>query len=341
MTKGKRKNSTIRDVAKKAGVSVASVSRYINQNAPLSSEVSAKVQAAMSELKFVPHIMARRLATNKTKTIGLLVTDFYGDFFLPMFHGIESVTDEAGFDLLISSSARTGPRKEFPSSLGPHNTDGMLVFWDSLSETGIHQAYERGFPIVLIHQSPPDGLTIPCITVENKAASKRMVEHLIDAHGRRRIVFLRGPANNEDSQWRETGYRQALETKGLRVDAQLMVDGQFDRGVAEVSIQKLLSAGIAFDAVYACDDESAVGVYSALLSAGKRIPEDVSVVGFDDQRFAAYLNPPLTTIRAHTEDVGRIAARQLLKTIRNEPTDPLTLVPTEIIFRWSCGCGEE
>ena len=340
MTKGKKKNFTIRDVAKKAGVSVASVSRYINQNAPLSASISTKIQAAMSELNFFPHIMARRLATNKTNTIGLLVTDLYGDFFPPMFHGIESVTGEAGFDLLISSSARAGPRTEFPSSLGPHNTDGMLVFWDSLSEAGLRQAYERDFPIVLIHQSPPDKMSIPCVTVENKAASRRIVEHLMEAHGRRRIVFLRGPDHNEDSYWRETGYRQALEIRGIPFDEELVVPGEFDRAVAEQSIRNLLSRGIVFDAVFAGDDEAAAGVYSAFLAAGRSIPDDVSVVGFDDQRFSAYINPPLTTVRAHTEDVGRIAARQLLQIIQHGTADSLTLVPTEIVFRRSCGCHE-
>jgi LacI family transcriptional regulator len=340
MTKGKKRNATIRDVAKKAGVSVASVSRFINQNTPLSPSISEKIQTAMSELNFVPHIMARRLATNKTNTIGLLVTDLYGDFFFPMFHGIESVTEEAGFDLLISGSTNTGPRTEFPSSLGPHNTDGMLVFWESLSKTGLHHAYERGFPIVLIHQSAPDNMKIPCVTVENKAASRRMVEHLLEVHGRRKIVFLRGPDHNEDSYWRETGYRQALENRGIAWDPKLIVPGEFNRLAAEQSIRNLLSQGIVFDAVFACDDESAMGVYSALHAAGRSIPEDVSVVGFDDQRFSAFINPPLTTVRANTEEVGRIAARQLLRIIQHDAADPLTLVPTEIVFRRSCGCHE-
>jgi LacI family transcriptional regulator len=340
MTKGKKKNITIRDVAKKAGVSVASVSRYINQNAPLSISISTKIESAMSELNFVPHIMARRLATNKTNTIGLLVTDLYGDFFFPMFHGIESVTEEAGFDLLISGSTNTGPRTEFPPSLGPHNTDGMLVFWGSLSAAGLHQAYEQGFPIVLIHQSAPDNTNIPCVTVENKAASRRIVEHLLEVHGRRRIAFLRGPDHNEDSYWRETGYRQALENRGIPFDPKLIAPGEFNREVAEQSVRDLLSRGVVFDAVFACDDESAVGVYSALHAAGRSIPGDVSVVGFDDQRFSAFINPPLTTVRANTEEVGRIAARQLLQIIQHGSADSLSLVPTEIVFRRSCGCQE-
>jgi LacI family transcriptional regulator len=333
MTKSRKSSITIRDVAKQANVSVATVSRYINQTASVSPEVAARVQAIMAELKFVPHASAQRLATHKTNAVGLLVENLH-DYFSPMFTGIESVTSQAGFDLLISSSAR----KEFPRTLGPHNTDGLLVFWDSLSKDGLARACELGFPIVLIHQSPPEGLAIPCVTVENKAASTRLVEHLINVHGRRRIVFLRGPENNEDSAWRETGYRQALEARGLAFDPQLVAPGDYDRNVAQTSINTLLAAAVSFDAVFAADDETAVGVLAALRAAGKRVPEDVSVVGFDDQRLSAYLTPPLTTVRAPTEEVGRQAAQQLVRLIRTGQAEPLILLPTEIILRRSCGC---
>jgi DNA-binding LacI/PurR family transcriptional regulator len=340
MTKARNDSVTIRDVAKRAGISVATISRYINKTAPVSDEVSERIRDAMTELKFIPHINAQRLATSKTHTLGMLVTEMHGDFFSPMFSGIEKVASEAGFDLLISSSARSGSHQEFPSPLGPHNTDGILVFWDSLSEAGIRRTYELGFPVVLIHQTSPDGLNIPCVTVENKAASKRIVDHLIETHGRQRIVFMRGPENNEDSFWRETGYRQALEMHGIPFDPQLVLAGDFERTVAQASLEKFLAAGTPFDAVFSGDDESAVGVLTALHAAGKRIPEDVSVVGFDDQRMSAYLNPPLTTVRAPTEEVGRMAAQQLVKLIRTSHAEELVLLPTEIIFRRSCGCNE-
>jgi len=340
MTKARNDSVTIRDVAKRAGISVATISRYINKTAPVSDEVAQRIHDVMIELKFVPHVNAQRLATSKTNTLGMLVTEMHGDFFSPMFSGIEKVASEAGFDLLISSSARSHTHKDFPSPLGPYNTDGLLVFWDSLSEAGIRHAYELGFPIVLIHQTPPDGLNIPCVTVENKAASKRIMDHLIETHGRRQIVFVRGPENNEDSFWRETGYRQSLEAHGIPYDPQLVLAGEFERTVAQVSLEKFLATGISFDAVFSGDDESAVGVLTALRNAGKRVPEDVSVVGFDDQRMAAYLTPPLTTVRAPTEEVGRMAAQQLVKLIRTGHVEELVLLPTELIIRRSCGCSE-
>jgi LacI family transcriptional regulator len=336
MTRAKASSVTIRDVARHAGVSVATVSRFINQTATVSPEVAARVQATMTELMFVPHASAQRLATHKTNALGLLVENLH-DYFSPMFTGIESVTNAAGFDLLISSSHH----KEFPFTLGPHNTDGLLVFWGSLSQASLQHACEMRFPIVLIHQSPPARLTIPCVTVENKAASTRLVDHLIEAHGRRRIVYLRGPDDNEDSTWREMGYREALAAHGLPFDPQLVADGAFERSVAEAATCQLLQSGVRFDAVFGADDETALGALAALRAAGKRVPEEVSVVGFDDQRMSAYLTPPLTTVRAPTEEVGRRAAQQLVNLVRQKPVEPLILLPTELVIRRSCGCAGE
>ncbi|HEX7974360.1 MAG TPA: LacI family DNA-binding transcriptional regulator [Anaerolineales bacterium] len=336
----KKFSPTIRDVARQAGVSVATVSRVINRNTPVSDEAAARVLATMAELKFVPQAAARSLASKKTHTIALLLTDIGGDFFAPILSGIEKTTRQAAYDLLISTSGRLKARDEFPPSLGPHNTDGILVFANCLSEAGLVKAHQAGFPIVLIHQSPPAGLSIPCVTVENKAASRKIIEHLIQAHNRRRIVFLRGPQGNEDSAWRELGYREALLACGLTIDPQLVAAGEFDRDTAQASLARLLANGVVFDAVFTGDDEAAVGALAALRQAGLRVPEDVSVVGFDDQRMAAYLTPPLSTVRAPTQAVGEAAAEQLLRLIRTGQAEHLTLLPAEIVVRRSCGCLE-
>lgn len=330
---------TIFDVAKRAGISPATVSRVLNQTAVVAPETVARVQAAMAELKYVPRTAARNLASRKTNTLGLLLTDIHGDFFVPLLSGIESAVREAGFDLLISTSGRPTPRSEFPRSLGAHNTDGLLVFADSLGEAGLAHCYEQSVPMVLIHQSPPSSMDIPCVTVENKAASRKIVEHLIEAHGRRRIIFLKGPEGQEDSYWREMGYREALQTHDIPFDPNLLAPGEFDRDVAAASVRNLLAAGVEMDAIFSGDDEAAVGVLEALQAAGKRVPQDVAVVGFDDQRLSAYLTPPLTTVRAPTERVGYEAAQQLVKLIRTGQADRLTLLSTEIIIRRSCGCG--
>jgi DNA-binding LacI/PurR family transcriptional regulator len=208
-----------------------------------------------------------------------------------------------------------------------------LIFAGSLTREGIAQAHATGLPLVLIHQSSPEGLNIPCVTVENKAASRKIVEHLIVAHHRRRIVLLRGPDDNEDARWRELGYREALAAHNLAVDPQLSGAGDFDREVARATIEKMLAAGVSFDAIFSGDDEAAVGVMLALEARGVRIPEEVSVVGFDDQRLATILHPPLSTVRAPTAQVGMEATRQLIKSIRTGSADPDII--TGLIFRRS------
>jgi LacI family transcriptional regulator len=331
---------TIRDVAAQAGVSVATVSRYINQNTPVSPEVAARLEAVMAKLHYIPNAVARKLATHKTHTIGLLFNDMHGDFFAPLLAGVEEITSTAGFDLLISSAHTLLTHKTNRPSLGPHNTDGLLVFTGSLDETWLLRFHEKKFPLVLIHRSSPADAPIPCVTVENKSASCLLVEHLITAHRRRRIVFLNGPGGEEDSAWREIGYRQALLRHAIPFDPALLAPGGFDRRVAQASISSLLAAGLQFDAVFASDDESAVGVLAALQQAGKRVPEDIAVVGFDDQRMSPYLNPPLTTVRAPTAEVGRRAASLLISLIETGQAELLTLLPTEIIIRRSCGCTQ-
>lgn len=329
---------TIDDVARRAGVSISTVSRVINRTARVSREVEARVQAAMVELTYQPRAAARSLATRTTNTVGLLLSGIEGDFFAPLLSGIEGTTSQAGFDLLVSTSGRHGPRNEFPRSLGAHNTDGLLVFANSLGEAGLARCRELGLPVVLIHQMPPPGIEIPCVTVENKAAARKLVEHLIVVHGRRRIAFLRGPDGHEDSYWRETGYRRALEEHGLGFDPRLVSFGGFDREVARASACELLAAGVEMDAIFAGDDEAAIGVLAALNEAGRKVPDDIAVVGFDDLRSSAYLTPPLTSVRAPTEDVGRAAALQLINLIQAGQADALTLLPTELVIRQSCGC---
>jgi DNA-binding LacI/PurR family transcriptional regulator len=165
-----------------------------------------------------------------------------------------------------------------------------------------------------------------------------VVTHLIEKHGRRRIVFLRGPEGHEDSVWRERGYREALEAHQIEVDPELITTGQFDEDEAFIAVQKLLQDGIQFDAVFSGDDDSAIGAMRAIKMAGRLVPQDISVVGFDDVPFARYLLPALTTVRAPIEQIGREAVRQLANLMSGKPSQALTLMRTELVIRESCGC---
>lgn len=333
---------TIRDVAKHAAVSVATVSRFINQNAPISQEVAERIQQVILDLNYKPHAAALHLATRRTRTIGLIIHNMHTDFFAPLLSGIESVVSENQYNLLVATY-KSPLRGESQPPVAAHNTDGILVFADSLSEEHLTILCRSKFPLVLIHRTPPVYLKIPFVTVENKAATRKIISHLIEDHNRRSILFLRGPHGQEDSQWREQGYLEALEAHGIPFTESMLLDGEFDGQVAYRNIKNYLSQKNhrKFDAIFTGDDDAAIGAITALNEAGLRVPEDVSIAGFDDSRLAAFFTPPLTTVRAPTEEVGRTAAELLFTLIKRQPAESVTLLPTEIILRRSCGCPPE
>jgi len=342
MTTMSRRSSsvTIRDVARKAGVSVATVSRYINRNATVSPEVSERLNVVLAELKYVPHAAARNLASRKTRVIGLLLNNLHNDFFVPLLNGVEGVVRKKGYNLIIATY-HASSRNEMPPPIGPHNTDGLLVFSDGLVDEDLARLNSIGFPMVLVHRTPPPALPIPSVTVENVEITKKLVEHLIQVHNKRHILFLRGPIHQEDSARRQSGYQSALQANKIPFDENLILNGDFERDIAYQVMNKFLDNGsrVDFDAVFTGDDDAAIGVLQALHQHNLKIPEKVAVIGFDDLGFAPFLNPPLTTVRAPTEAVGRIATERLFGLLENQPSDEVTMLPTEIIFRRSCGCN--
>lgn len=330
---------TIYDVAQQAGVSAATVSRYINKNAPVSPEVAERLDRVMTELRFVPHAAARHLASRKTRVVGLLLNNLHNDFFVPLLNGVEAVVRQKGYNLIIATY-HANSRDQLVPPIGPHNTDGLLVFSDALGDEDVAALHAKGFPMVLVHRTPPPRTPIPAVTVENTEITRLLVDHLIRVHGKRRIMFLRGPIDQEDSAKREIGYKAALQANGVPLDEKLILNGDFERNVAHAVMNEFIRSETraAFDAVFTGDDDAAIGVLRSLHEHAIRVPEDVSVIGFDDLGFASFLNPPLTTVRAPTEQVGQIATQQLFGLLEDHPSDGMTILPTEIVFRRSCGC---
>jgi DNA-binding LacI/PurR family transcriptional regulator len=330
---------TIYDVARQAGVSVATVSRYINQNAPISTKVAERLDKVMTELRYVPHAAARHLASKKTRVVGLLLNNLHNDFFVPLLNGVEAFVSQKGYSLIVATY-HANSRGHSQPPIGPHNTDGLLVFSDGLVDEDLATLNECGFPMVLVHRTPPASLPIPSVTVENVQVIEQLVDHLVKVHGKRRILFLRGPLYQEDSMLRETGYRSALCANGIPVDENLILNGEFERDLAYEAMNDFLGneKQVAFDAVFTGDDDAAIGVLKALHKHGLKVPEEVAVIGFDDLGFAPFLNPPLTTVRAPTETVGRLAAERLFAVLENQPANEAVVLPTEIIYRRSCGC---
>jgi DNA-binding LacI/PurR family transcriptional regulator len=328
--------ATIEDVARQAGVSAMTVSRVINKTGPVASGTAERIYSAITALNYIPHRGARALAAQKTNTIGLIFPEITDVFFFELIRGIQLRVAEHGYALLLYSNGRPEEIDILNLPLGEHNTDGLIVFTDSLGDEALARLHARGFPLVLLHRSSPAGLDIPSVAFQNQNGAYQMAEHLIRC-GHRRIAFLAGAPGNEDSARREAGYRQALAAHNLPVDPALIGLGGFDDLVAATAVSQWLRDGIQMDAIFAGDDVSARGAIQAIQQAGRRVPEDIAVVGFDDALLSQHLDPPLTTVRAPIEEAGRVAADQLICLIHTGEAERLTLLPTELIIRRSCG----
>jgi len=330
---------TIADVAKLAGVSISTVSRVINGSQLVNQKTAKTVHEAISTLGYAPESAARNLASRRTNTLGVLLPTIGSYFFGQVVAGIEDIAYQAGYDLLIATPHLPTGRQTYDNTLGPHNTDGLLLVNVPFSES-ILMLCQEGFPVVSLYRSAPEPMGIPTVTVENKNGAFKLIDHLIEVHGYREIGFLRGPEGNEDSPWRERGYREALQKHGIPLCEEWIGRGEFNAQDGRTAILEWASRGHLPRAIFAGDDDAALGAMLTLSEMQKSIPEDIAVVGFDDSYLASFLVPPLTTVHAPTEQVGRVAAQQLIQLIHSGEADPLVLLPTELVIRRSCGCSE-
>lgn len=328
----------IEDVAKKAGLSTATVSRYINNSASVSEKNSKIIRAIIEDLNYVPNVAAQILASNKTMTLGLVFPSLTSSFFGALLRGIETRACKEGYSLLIHSTDIPSKGARARRVIGEHNTDGIIVFSDSLDEDELVRLTDIGFPIVLIYQSSPAHLNLPLVTIENKDGVYKLISHLIEVHNYQKIAFLRGPEMHENARFREAGYRKALLDHKIPYTPELVENGEFNTEMARQGVRRLLDKNIKFDAIFAGDDDAASGCMMELREAGLRIPEDVAVVGFDDQSIAMHLSPALTTVRSPIEVVGYQATDKLISLIGGKTIETQTILSTELIIRQSCGC---
>ncbi len=328
--------ATIKDVARTAGVSIATVSRALNQTALVLPNTRERIEHAVRHLNYAPNSAAKQLAGHARVTLGFAIPHMRGDFFLPLLEGIERGAHEAGYSLLI----HTAPLKdEAPllraNPVNEHSTDGLIIFPGSLSDAELSRLAALDFPLVSLYQPAHGYERAPVVTFENRESSYALVKHLITEHGRKRIAYLCGPEHQRDSLEREAGYRDALAEAGLEP---ILGRGDYHERCAFETVSGWFSAGTNLDAIFTGSDEAAVGTLEALRHAGVRVPEDVAVVGFDDLRLARHLTPPLTTVRVSIGEGGYAAAHVLIKLIRGEVVEN-TVLPTELVVRASCGCS--
>jgi LacI family transcriptional regulator len=308
--------ATMRDVAERAGVSVTTVSHVINETRPVSDELRRRVLTSMELLGYQPNRLARSLRRGQTHTIGMIIPDSANPFFAEMARGVEDTSFEHGYSVILcNSDGDLNKELLYTNVLTEKRVDGILFVAAGLSTDRIRDLQTQRIPLVVVDRDLPDA-AVDSVLTDNAQGGWLAARHLIDL-GHRRIACITGPSDVTPSAERVTGYRQAMIEAGVPVDKSLIVRGDFQYDSAYRASIQLLQMKNPPTAIFACNDLMAVAVMSAALEHGRQVPGDLSVVGFDDVRLAAFANPPLTTIVQPKYEMGVVAATMLLERMRD------------------------
>jgi LacI family transcriptional regulator len=297
--------ATIRDVARRAQLSVATVSRALNGFENVSEQARERIAAAVEELGYVPHAGARSLSLARNNAIGVVLPDLHGEFFSEIVRGMDREASRRGYLLLLSNLHAGGAQAAQALRAMRGRVDGLVVMAPHLPAHELGTALPKGLPSILINTREDSGQH-PSIHLDNAAGVRAVVDHLASL-GRKRLVHIAGPATNIDAQERESAFRAAVSDHGL---SGVVVVGDFEMESGEAAIRELLKQGTEFDAIFAANDNMAIGALEALRSAGKTVPADVAVVGFDDIPLARHLG--ITTVRVRIAELGERAIQRLV-----------------------------
>jgi LacI family repressor for deo operon, udp, cdd, tsx, nupC, and nupG len=325
--------ATIRDVAELAGVSTATVSRTLATPQQVSSEMRRKVLRAIRQSGYVPNLLARNLRRLESRTTLVLVPDIANPFFAEIIRGIEEVAHRNSYSVILGDTQRRARRERaYSEMLLSRQADGLILLTGRVPALLARKPHAS--PIVIACERI-DGLVLPTVVIDNQRSARVATEHLIGL-GHRRIGFITGPPGNVLTRDRLTGYRAALAAAAIPVDPALIIAGDFSVASGIAASRHLLGLASRPTALVASNDEMALGAVQAVKQAALRVPGDLSVVGFDDIRFAAVCDPPLTTISQPRQQIGRSAMTMLLARLGNPHADPEQIVlPTELVVRAS------
>jgi LacI family transcriptional regulator len=329
----------MRRIAQELGVSVTTVSKVLNEHADIGPATRARVLARVEELGYRPNAVARSLSLRRTHTLGIVIPDLMHSFFVEVMSGIESVSSDRGYGLLLCSSGED-PRKERREleMLLARQVDGIVVASADADNTGLlRHIVDLGTAVVMIDRD--DHPDLPChrVLTDDELVGRLATEHLIQL-GRRAIAHLAGPPFVH-ARRRAEGYRKALAAHGLPVRPEWVVEAGFLEVGGYDAMKRLLAMQTRLDAVFAANDPTAIGAMKAISEAGLRVPDDVAVVGAGDVWHGDMLRVPLTTVGWSKEELGRRAAELILDQIGPHPEGPFrrVVVAPRLVVRKSCG----
>jgi len=328
-------SASIKDVAEKAGVSVATVSHVINDTRFVAEATRAKVETAMEELQYVPNSIARSLRTNKSKTVGLLVPDISNFFFTAIAESIEKVLRENGYNLVLCNTDEDlAIERQNIALLNAQLVSGMIIAPTAHDFNYRKLFKDEKFPLVFIDRET-DNLQCDTVIVDGMSATKQAVSILIEK-GHRKIGYIKGLAGLSTSNDRFLGYAEALQEHGIEVDESLVYCGDSRRESGYGLCLRLLKDK-EVTAMYVSNNLMAVGAMQCLADQDVKIPEQMAIIGFDDYNWATITNPPLSTIKQPTGELGAKAARLIVERIEN-PDAPYKkhIFAAEFIQRKSC-----
>lgn len=330
------KNATIKDVAREAKVSVASVSRVLNGLGGVTPDTQRIVREVAARLNYIPDNAARSLITGRTHTIGAVLPDLYGEFFSELIRGIDLAARARGLHLLVSSSHDGVADAAAAVRAMRGRVDGMLILSEYVDAAFLEANLPEKLPAVLL-DSPVKSPRFPVLNIDNRAGAIAMVQHLVGA-GHQHVAFITGPKTNFDAQQREKGYRAAMATHAPGVPLTI-VDGDFTEESGYRAGRELLANKPRPQAVFAANDMMAIGCLYAFKEAGIDVPGDIALAGFDDILIARYVTPPLSTVQVRIADLGRLALERLAALLN--PADKtrasVQTLGCDIVIRESCG----
>ncbi|HYK04321.1 MAG TPA: LacI family DNA-binding transcriptional regulator [Thermoanaerobaculia bacterium] len=325
--------ATIRDVAARAGVSVATVSRTLNGVGPVHDDTSKRVFAAARALRYVPHAAARSLSIRRSHTLGVLLPEVHGEFFSEVIRGIDVAARARGYHVLVSSSHSDAQEMSAMLRALRGRVDGLIVMSPDVELGSLSRALTAHSPAVLLNSATN---ARPTIRIDNYTGACSMTEHLI-ALGHRQIAFITGPERNADAAERLRGYRAALGPTNGAKRGQLEIEGDFTEESGYRAVAKILALKQRPTAIFAANDAMAIGALRALREAGIAIPDDMALAGFDDIPMARYLTPQLTTVRVDIAEMGRRAVEYLVASLDGESAvRKHEVIPTTLVVRESC-----